>query len=504
MRESRIKKSWLHGCGRLVGLFALAACNWRPAPPTATAAMAQPTATRPTPTATQPFPSATWIQRSPQAATIEDRPLSTAGPWLLSDDRGLAANPDGTGLTRLFVWQPGMILHRRSDTLEPTAGFDGYAASPHGGFYSLAYELDGEPYLAIVSIPARQVVRTIALLSSSIEYPSANTCYDPTRVGEAAWSPDGTLLAFTAAIQGLTADVYLYSIETDRISRLTDGSSQAAYLSWSPDGKYILNIGVDCWATGFGQRISAVWAVTRDGEATELYRPSDLRRQQDDGGWFTQDSTGEVLIGWLGASVFATYSAMSGGGCYGYNLRSFDIAKMEEHIYWADCFQFLLGQELLNPTFVIQVVDPASEGEDQRAGLFLVSSDRSVRLLDTYADAGFPAIWNATLGYYFLYGEPLSAFRPNGQWVDLPEKLDFVPAYVLSNNVWVAQDGEYLPGPEANPRRLTAGSYRATRVPGTDDFLMCTDHGLFLVLAPDYQPRLVRPDDLCFSQVIWP
>jgi Tol biopolymer transport system component len=48
-----------------------------------------------------------------------------------------------------------------------------------------------------------------------------------------AWSPDGRHLAFTGALDGPSADVYLYDTTTDRVRRLT--SDKAHELIWLPD-----------------------------------------------------------------------------------------------------------------------------------------------------------------------------------------------------------------------------------------------------------------------------
>ena len=55
------------------------------------------------------------------------------------------------------------------------------------------------------------------------------------------WSPDGRYLAFIAAIDGPSSDVYSYDLQTGQINRLTDGPNQAANLSWSPDSKWIVH-----------------------------------------------------------------------------------------------------------------------------------------------------------------------------------------------------------------------------------------------------------------------
>jgi dipeptidyl aminopeptidase/acylaminoacyl peptidase len=80
-----------------------------------------------------------------------------------------------------------------------------------------------------------------------------------------AWSPDGKTLAFIGVQDGPSADLYSYSLDNKKITRLSDGPSQAYAVSWSPDGKYILNFGAEGFGTGAGFNGLGGWATTADG-----------------------------------------------------------------------------------------------------------------------------------------------------------------------------------------------------------------------------------------------
>jgi TolB protein len=55
----------------------------------------------------------------------------------------------------------------------------------------------------------------------------------------AAWSPDGTKLAFSSGTEQET-DIYVTSTDGKHIRRLTDSSALNVHPSWSPDGKSIV------------------------------------------------------------------------------------------------------------------------------------------------------------------------------------------------------------------------------------------------------------------------
>jgi hypothetical protein len=86
-----------------------------------------------------------------------------------------------------------------------------------------------------------------------------------------AWAPDGERLAFVAALDGPSADVYLYNTQTDELIRLTDGPNQPYFNGWSPDGKWVLHQEVEnIWLGGNGIEFDpiALWAAAANGNGS--------------------------------------------------------------------------------------------------------------------------------------------------------------------------------------------------------------------------------------------
>ena len=54
-----------------------------------------------------------------------------------------------------------------------------------------------------------------------------------------AWSPDGRYLVFSSACSSNLRHLYVWSRETDKVERLTDGLANDVYPSWSHDGRYL-------------------------------------------------------------------------------------------------------------------------------------------------------------------------------------------------------------------------------------------------------------------------
>jgi Tol biopolymer transport system component len=59
-------------------------------------------------------------------------------------------------------------------------------------------------------------------------------------------------LAFVAARDGDSADVYLFNRIGDSVIRLTDEAGHATTLNWSPDGRYLQYLSIHTFGTGAG------------------------------------------------------------------------------------------------------------------------------------------------------------------------------------------------------------------------------------------------------------
>ncbi|MAT45310.1 MAG: hypothetical protein CL609_23520 [Anaerolineaceae bacterium] len=140
--------------------------------------------------------------------------------------------------------------------------------------------------------------------------------------GSIAWSPDGNRLAFIAALDGNSADVYLFNRDDNSISRLTEESGHAFELHWSPDGLLLQYISVNSFGTGAGFSMEGLWVYDFQGNQTQrLEMP---------------ESSGEDFLTWTDASHFliSSWSPM----CESYNLRLVDAASFYNQVIVDGCF----------------------------------------------------------------------------------------------------------------------------------------------------------------------
>ena len=140
--------------------------------------------------------------------------------------------------------------------------------------------------------------------------------------GSLAWSPDSSHLAFVAAMDNSSTDLYLLNAEVQSLSRLSDESSNAAYLNWSPDGRFIEFISVNNFGTGAGMDMDAIWVYDRSQGSTNLLEQS--------------ASSGEEFVSWIDNESFYinSWSAM----CSAYNLRIINAVTGAQDVIYDPCF----------------------------------------------------------------------------------------------------------------------------------------------------------------------
>ncbi len=188
-------------------------------------------------------------------------PLSENGPWLIYYDRNtsslMAANGDGTGYQTLltgFVYQPDF------------AGSVNNQLAVVSPWSEIEAEVPWNTALLIINLPSGEIQDVFPLVT----YPGIPEENIPYFYDSLAWSPDGRYLAFIGAINGPSADLYVYDAFTGNVTRLTTGENRADSPQWSPDGKWVIhdereNVGGVC-------DMRAIWAVRLvDIETQKLY-----------------------------------------------------------------------------------------------------------------------------------------------------------------------------------------------------------------------------------------
>jgi hypothetical protein len=262
-----IKGKMMIACSRLLPLilitFCLICCT-----PALESPMPEPSYT-PLPATNTPHVS--FIEASPTPTVIvqtdDEVALSSSGPWLvyLTQEGIVAVNPDGSGRTLLG---PPPLRRAAALTFDIPNGL-----SPRGN--RLAFRADRADLSGLDLILARLPDGSFSALTPLIsnELQSQGEANLDINIEKAVyweadalrWSPDGRYLAFVAALDGPSSDLYVLDSFEETIRRLTTGENQAATPIWTQDGRWIIHQEVETFGSGAGWSAKAVWAAAVNG-----------------------------------------------------------------------------------------------------------------------------------------------------------------------------------------------------------------------------------------------
>jgi len=273
----------------------------------------------PPPTFTPPYtvpptlPPTQFPTLPPTQTTPGQQALNPGAPWMIiNSTAGLwAANPDGTGMQQLLAgnqWQSDF-----SWAIQPKGNLVVVITSGADHYHNLA--------LNLLSLPDGSLKKITDLSNSQTEPapdegPGSNAMEAMRAISEHTsycWSPDGTRLAFIGAMDGPSADVYLYDLASGAITRVSTDPAQDFSPSWSPDGNHLLFLGADGFGSGAGMVMNGVWSADGDGSNVTLLYPT--------------TSTGEEMFGWRDnqTAVLDTWDVVNGPA----HLRLYNITTKE-------------------------------------------------------------------------------------------------------------------------------------------------------------------------------
>lgn len=231
------------------------------------------------------------------------------------------------------------------DTWDLDAGM-----SPDKKFFAFITGFSGasvNPILVVLDIENMTSILQLELTGPSIQTGMEGTHGDPAFEAfraiqydnNLAWSPDGTRLAFIAARDSESADVYLFNPTDISVSHLSDEDGHATDLHWSPDGQSLQYVSVNTFGTGAGSNMESLWSYEFNSNTPLLLQ--------------VLDSNGENFLAWTDNIHFLinSWSPL----CESYNLRLVNVDR-------------LLYQTLVEGSFTGSAYDP-----EEKTGYFSVT-----------------------------------------------------------------------------------------------------------------------------------
>jgi hypothetical protein len=418
--------------------------------------------------------------------------LNESGPYVLFKSPGgiWISNPDGSFLTQVTDLEFQGDLRR--------------ALSPSGRRLALVVTTPEGQDLVLVDLPGGET-KTVAHLVSITPDESANAVspksfivYAVRDYNSLAWQPgDDRFLAFTGAMDGPTADLYLYDAVTGDITRLTSGPSQAVEPAWSPDGRYVIHFGVS-WvpplggAIGAANRLDGAWSVrVSDREVIPLAKP--------------KGTTHPNFAGWLDETHFLTYD--SDETCFSQKLRGVDVTggKPVPVMDFSFYYQVALSPE---GTLIFSGAPGCANSPGEGIFLFSPGQDAPLRINEKRA---YEVEWMPESQVFNAYPEGL--FSSDGQTRYDPPVYDnsFDPAISMNGEqAWQVIENRkgrvMLSASGGDWKNILDGMVDALiwdPINGETLLMVLDDGTLYAASGPDFKPRAMGSLPAGVNQVIW-
>jgi hypothetical protein len=404
-----------------------------------------------------------------------------------------------------------------------------FAASPVGGYVALKSSKDG---LTLIHLPEMSSTHIADLLLPNRDYTEeehqalyawledswAATLWMPSL----AWSHDGTMLAFVSAMNGVSPDIYLYTLREESILRLTSGSTFEILPSWTPNDKYILHDAANqIWSgkSGRGYSVAGVWIAPPDGASPRLVYTSR----------FATDKGFENRYGWLSDSVYVGSSEPE--WCGPTDLRTIPIDGRSPSIIWHGSFY----DAALDPaTSALLILIPSETypwtsvdcAPSENSGLYLHSlATKKVVVLGEFGPSPnyYPVVkWSPEAGLFFVAtDEGLLSATPAGEISFVSPAGLGLPTVSPDGQFWAVPlaswEGLWLRGPDGGSHPIFHGrTGPAVWSPADGSLFFLGQPGesldssnLYIARPPDFAPALLiqnvnlppRPDIAPFAWI---
>jgi dipeptidyl aminopeptidase/acylaminoacyl peptidase len=296
----------------------------------------------------------------PATPTVPAETINAKGPWLVyATDAGqtlVILNADGNGSLRVEI----------SPLLDTNDLINGQ--SPLGGviaFRTGLYSRPEEAALYLLYLPEGRLEKITSLVSHDVILAAEEDQDERALTAEAgvvqegtiAWSPDGRYLAFIAALERNSSDLYLYDTVTKKFSRMTFGSHMTATPYWSPDSQWIIVQEVEGFTNRSEWIVDSVRKINAQTDLSyEVYVPP-------------PNSYREIFLGWASSTDLISYSL---GKTSGSSLRLVDLTLLKINLLLSTPFAEL-AIDPITKTMAFTRSNTGTESTTFQSGLYLIT-----------------------------------------------------------------------------------------------------------------------------------
>lgn len=372
--------------------------------------------------------------------------VTSSGIWTVDEQTHEAAQISNAPLDAPWEMQEGMSPDHRFFAY--VTGYGGASVNP------MLVVLDMQNQTSIL-----QLELTGPLVQPGMQDTHGDPAFEASRAmqfrSNLAWSPDAMRLAFVAARDGDSADVYLFDRSDNSVTRLTDEAGHAADLHWSPDGQLLQYLSIHTFGTGAGAVIKGLWTYEFQNHQAQPLE--------------TLESNGEEFLGWTDNSHFlmASWSPI----CESYNLRLVNAARLLSQVIVDGCFTGIAYDSAQkHGMFAVTEfnTENCSCGQPLDAGLMLFGEGVGYPVADEFGYKKFELLNAYTVRFipqgnlFLIFGDDDQPFIFNDQLsnMDIPVEVSGLSPYASpTGDFWAwsshAQNGLWVTERNMNPVELS-------------------------------------------------
>ncbi len=273
--------------------------------------------------------------------------------------------------------------------------------------------------------------------------------------------------------------MYVYTLATGAMRRLTNTDSQAIRPTWSPDGRTIVFAGVNSLGTGAGYDMRGVWSVPAGGGPVRLL--------------YTPESGDELWLGWTDAQTLVVYSW--GAMCGPNSLRGINVETGDADVSWATDFSEVALDPATGTALITVNQYTASCGMEGDTGTFFIDAEGGWTQVGT-ADAYRP-VWSPEANAFFAWTvEGAVQVSPVGEVVGLTTPAETVPVVSAGQTYWawasaVPDDAGVWVGAFGEPPARISDARSAFPIwsPDGTRLFYATGASIATAAAPDFTPQ---------------